>query len=116
MSNNDWKSRLGVVFSTDPNYEYSDEQSAAEESLDPKQQELRVWLDRKHRGGKVATIVKGFRGAESELKELAKMLKSRCGVGGAHKDGEIIIQGDHCDKVVELLAKSGYKSKRAGGK
>lgn len=115
MSNNDWKSRLGVVFSTDPNFQYSEEQDVAEEQVAPQQQDLRVWLDRKHRGGKVATLVKGFRGSESELKELAKMLKSKCGVGGAVKDGEIIIQGDHRDKVIELLAKSGFRSKKAGG-
>ncbi|MFR9651784.1 MAG: translation initiation factor [Rikenellaceae bacterium] len=115
MSNNDWKSRLGVVFSTDPSYQYSEEQDVAEEQVAPQQQDLRVWLDRKHRGGKVATLVKGFRGPESELKELAKILKSRCGVGGAVKDGEIIIQGDHRDKVIELLAKSGFRSKKAGG-
>lgn len=114
MSNNDWKSRLGMVYSTNPDFEYETEQESAE-SIDPSQQNLRIWLDRKQRGGKVATLVCGFDGPEDDLKELAKMLKSKCGVGGAAKDGEIIIQGDHRDKVVELLTKAGYKCKKAGG-
>ena len=115
MSNNDWKSRLGVVFSTNPDYNYDNSCEADQESVSPSQQDLRVWLDRKQRGGKVATIIRGYVGSESELKELAKMLKSKCGVGGAAKDGEIIIQGDHRDRVMELLSNCGYRSKRAGG-
>ncbi len=115
MSNNDWKSRLGMVYSTNPEFEYSSEEESQEESLSPSQQDLRIWLDRKMRGGKVATIVRGFVGSEGDLKELAKMLKSKCGVGGAAKDGEIIVQGDHRDKVVDLLVKAGYKAKKAGG-
>ncbi len=114
MASNDWKERLGVVYSTNSDYNYStDEQSI--ETLPPAQQDLRVWLDKKHRAGKVATIVRGFVGDDESLKELAKVLKSKCGVGGSAKDGEIIIQGDHRDRVVEILTKSGYKSKRAGG-
>ncbi|MFI3301745.1 MAG: translation initiation factor [Rikenellaceae bacterium] len=115
MSNNDWKSRLGMVYSTDPNFEYKSAEDSDAETLEPSKQDLRVWLDRKQRGGKVATMVKGFVGSEDDLKALARELKTKCGVGGAAKDGEIIVQGDHRDRVVEILTKSGYKCKRAGG-
>ncbi len=115
MSNNDWKSRLGMVYSTNPDFEYTSDSQGGEETLDPSKQDLRIWLDRKQRGGKVATIIKGFVGKEEDLKELARTLKTKCGVGGAAKDGEIIVQGDHRDRVVEILSKSGYKCKRAGG-
>ncbi len=115
MSNNDWKSRLGMVYSTNPDFEYSSSQDEDQTTLDPSKQDLRIWLDRKQRGGKVATIVKGFVGSEDDLKELARELKTKCGVGGAAKDGEIIVQGDHRDRVEEILTKSGYKCKRAGG-
>ncbi|MFI3327549.1 MAG: translation initiation factor [Rikenellaceae bacterium] len=115
MATNDWKERLGMVYSTNPDFEYNSDSDNEIESLEPSKQELRIWLDRKQRGGKVATLVCGFVGNEADLKELAKMLKSKCGVGGAAKDGEIIIQGDHRDKVVELLTKAGYKCKKAGG-
>ncbi|MFR9603094.1 MAG: translation initiation factor [Rikenellaceae bacterium] len=115
MSNNDWKSRLGMVYSTNPDFEYQSNTDNDQERLDPSKQDLRVWLDRKQRGGKVATIIKGFVGSSDDLKELARTLKTKCGVGGAAKDGEIIVQGDHRDRVVEILTKSGYKCKRAGG-
>ncbi len=115
MSNNDWKSRLGMVYSTNPDFEYSSSEGEHAETLAPRQQNLRVWLDRRQRGGKVATIVKGFVGTSDDLKELARHLKSKCGVGGAAKDGEIIIQGDCRDRVVEILTNSGYRCKRAGG-
>ena len=73
-----------------------------------------MWLDRKHRGGKVATLVRGFVGTADDLTELARLLKKRCGVGGAAKEGEIIIQGDHRDRIVEILLETGYRCKRAG--
>lgn len=114
MASNDWKDRLGMVYSTAADYQFTTADDSVE-TLPPAQQDLRVWLDKKHRAGKVATIVRGFIGADDDLKELAKLLKSKCGVGGSAKDGEIIIQGDHRDRVVEILAKSGYKSKKAGG-
>lgn len=115
MAENDWKARLGVVFSTNPDFNYTtDDEQEEVETLAPERQNLRVWLDRNHRGGKTVTLVKGFVGSEEDLKELAKELKNRCGVGGSAKDGEIIIQGDHRERVVELLTKAGYGCKKAG--
>ena len=111
---NDWKQRLGMVYSTNPDFEYNTVEEPEQQTLPPQQQNLRVWLDRKQRGGKVVTLVKGFVGQESDLVELGRMLKSRCGVGGSAKDGEIIVQGDHRDRVVELLVAAGYKCKKAG--
>ena len=114
MSNNDWKSRLNVVYSTNPDFVYQTEQESEVETLPPQRQELRVWLDRKQRAGKQVTLVKGFVGSESDLRELASLLKSNCGVGGSAKEGEIIIQGDFRDRVVEILTRAGYKAKKAG--
>ena len=113
-SMNDWKQRLGMVYSTNPDFEYSTTEEQEATTLPPAQQNLRVWLDRKQRGGKTVTLVKGFVGTESDLSELGRMLKNKCGVGGSAKDGEIIIQGDHRDRVVELLTSAGYKCKKAG--
>lgn len=114
MAENDWKARLGVVFSTNPDFQYTSEQEPEVESIAPAKQNLRVWLDRNHRGGKTVTLVRGFVGPEAELKELAKELKNRCGVGGSTKDGEIIIQGAHRDKVLQILLDKGYRAKSAG--
>ena len=110
----DWKERLGMVYSTNPDFEYTTTEVEEQATLPPQQQNLRVWLDRKHRGGKTVTLVKGFVGAEADLTELGRMLKSKCGVGGSAKDGEIIVQGDHRDRVVDLLTQAGYKCKKAG--
>lgn len=112
---NDWKARLGMVYSTNPDFQYQTEEPEPVETLAPERQELRVWLDRKQRGGKVVTLIKGFIGSDDDLADLARMLKNKCGVGGAAKEGEILIQGDHRDRVVELLIKAGYKAKKAGG-
>ena len=114
MADNDWKSRLGMVYSTDPDFRYETRQEEEPATLAPAQQDLRVWLDRKHRGGKIATLVRGFVGRDDDLQALARMLKTRCGVGGAAKEGEIIIQGDHRDRVVDMLTRSGYRCKKAG--
>ena len=110
----DWKARLGMVYSTDPDYEYDTGAEPEPETLAPAQQELRVWLDRKQRAGKVVTLVKGFVGRDADLQELARLLKTKCGVGGAAKEGEIIIQGDHRDQVVAILTAAGYRCKKAG--
>ena len=114
MAENDWKARLGVVFSTNPDFNYTTEEEESIETLPPAKQNLRVWLDRNHRGGKTVTLVKGFVGSEEDLKELAKELKNRCGVGGTAKDGEILIQGAHRERVLEILLAKGYRAKAAG--
>lgn len=111
---NDWKERLGVVFSTNPDYKYETETEQEAETLPASKQNLRVWLDRL-KGGRVATVVRGFVGSQQELAELGKELKTKCGVGGTAKDGEIIIQGDHRDRIVDLLTRAGYRCKKAGG-
>lgn len=110
----DWKERLGMVYSTNPDFQYQTTEEPEVETPAPAQQQLRVWLDRKQRAGKAVTLVKGFVGREADLQALGKLLKSRCGVGGSVKEGEILIQGDHRDRVVELLLQAGYKAKKAG--
>lgn len=107
------KNKVGVMYSTNPSYDFDYEQE--EETLDPTDQYLEVWIDKKHRGGKIATLVKGFVGTESDLKDLGKLLKSKCGVGGSAKNGEIIIQGNVREKIMEILDKEGYNYKRVGG-
>ena len=114
MADNDWKSRLGMVYSTNPDFEYRTDERTEPETLPPARQQLRVWLDRKQRAGKVVTLVRGFVGREADLAVLARLLKARCGVGGAAKEGEIIIQGDHRGRVVQVLTKAGYGCKKAG--
>ena len=112
--NNDWKARLGMVYSTNPDFEYNTGSEHEIETLPPAKQDLRVWRDSKQRGCKVVTLVKGFVGSEEDLTELGRMVKKRCGVGGSVKDGEIIVQGDHRDRIVEILIQAGYRCKKAG--
>lgn len=106
--NNDWKERLNIVYSTNPDYQYQTEQEEEPDRLPAAQQKLRVQLDRRNRGGKTVTLVTGFIGTDEDLKALGKLLKSKCGVGGSAKDGEIIVQGDFKQKVIDLLKQEGF--------
>lgn len=116
MKKNDWKERLNIVYSTNPDFNYETDEDTQETTLPPQQQRLRVQLDRKNRGGKVVTLITGFVGCDEDLKDLGKLLKQKCGVGGSAKDGEIIVQGDFKQKVIELLLKAGYtQTKGVGG-
>ena len=108
------KNRDGVVYSTDDSFEYNYASDDEEETLLPAQQNLKVFLDRK-KAGKIVTIVNNFVGKTEDLETLGKMLKSKCGVGGTVKEGEVLIQGEVRDKVIDLLIKAGYKAKKAGG-
>ena len=112
--NNDWKKRDGVVYSTNQSFDYQYQQNDQAETLANAQQNLRVMLDKSGRAGKQVTMVTGFVGSTADLEMLTKLLKTKCGVGGSAKDGEILIQGDLRDKVVTILAKEGYKAKRSG--
>lgn len=112
MAENDWKKRLGVVFSTNPDFVYEEEAVTEAETLEPSRQNLIVSIDRKGRGGKQVTLVTGFVGSASDLAELGRTLKVKCGVGGSAKDGEITVQGDFRDRVVAVLKDMGYKARR----
>lgn len=103
------KQPIGVVYSTNPDYQYQYDEEHEAETLAPEKQRLRVSLDRHHRGGKTVTLVKGFVGTDEDLQALGKMLKGKCGVGGSAKDGEIIIQGDQQEKVRAALTAAGYR-------
>ena len=108
----DWKNRLGVVYSTNPDFKYVTDEPVEEETLEPGKQKLIVRIDRRQRAGKQVTLIEGFKGKSEDLAALAKTLKPRCGVGGTAKDGEITIQGDLRDKIVTLLTSMGYNAKR----
>ena len=111
---NDWKKREGIVYSTESTFGYQYQQNEEASTLPPQQQNLKVMLDKSGRAGKQVTLVAGFVGTAADLETLGKLLKSKCGVGGSSKDGEILIQGDLRDKVVQVLLKEGYKAKRSG--
>lgn len=108
MKKNDWKDRLGMVYSTNPDFQFVTDDEPEAETLPKNQQRLRVRIEKNGRGGKTATIISGFTGSETDLKELGKWLKGRLGVGGSAKDGEVLVQGDFKQRVIDLLKADGY--------
>jgi len=115
VMSNDWKERLGVVYSTNPDFEYDKEEQVEQDTLPPSKQTLTISLDKRNRKGKAVTLIAGFTGKEDDLRDLGKLLKTHCGAGGTVKDGEILIQGDFRDKVQKFLQESGFRTKRSGG-
>ena len=109
---NDWKKNLNIVYSTNPDYHYQQDETPEEETIAKEKQLLRIKLDTKQRRGKAVTLVTGFVGKDEDLNDLGKMLKVKCGVGGSVKVGEIIVQGDVREKVLTILQKEGYKKSR----
>lgn len=112
MKSNDWKDRLGVMYSTNPDFKYETDDEEATDTRPKEKQLLRISLDKRNRGGKVVTLITGFSGTEEDLAALGKLLKVKCGVGGSAKDGEIIVQGDLRAKVLDILQKEGYTKSR----
>ena len=112
IKKNDWKERLNVVYSTNPDFQYETDECEEEETIAKNQQKLRVFIEKKGRGGKTVTVISGFVGTEDDMKELGKMLKSKCGVGGSVKDGEILIQGEFKLRIIDLLKAEGYTQTR----
>jgi translation initiation factor 1 len=111
MSKKNKPDTRGFVYSTDPNFQFEEEKNVSD-TPPPSSQQLSVWLETKHRAGKAVTLVGGFKGKEEDLEALGKKLKSFCGTGGSAKDGEIIIQGDQREKVLQWLQKNGYKNSK----
>lgn len=109
------KNIAGVVYSTDPEFAYVYNDISTQETLEPNKQDLRVQLDKKQRNGKAVTLITGFIGTEEDLEVLGKKLKQRCGTGGSAKNGEILVQGDFRDKIIETLKNEGFKVKKSGG-
>ena len=107
MKNNDWKSRLNIVYSTTPDFRYEEEEEEEVATPEKRQQKLRVSIEKKGRGGKTVTVVSGFTGSEDDLKELGNLLKAKCGVGGSVKDGDILIQGEFRQRIIDLLKEEG---------
>ena len=112
MKNNDWKDRLNIVYSTNPDFNNESQEECEPDTLDRKQQKLRVSIEKKGRGGKTVTVINGFIGKEDDLKELGRLLKTKCGVGGSVKDGEILIQGEFKQRIIDLLKAEGYTQTR----
>lgn len=108
MKKNDWKDRLNIVYSTNPDFNYTTEENEEAETLPKSQQRLRVSVEKKGRGGKTVTLIRGFVGTEEDLKELGRLLKAKCGVGGSVKDGEMLVQGEFKQRITELLKAEGY--------
>jgi len=104
-----------IVYSTNKDFVSQEIEDEGVDKVPASGQMLKVWLEKNSRGGKTVCVIKGFRGPEEELEKLGKVLKSKCGVGGSVKDGEIIIQGDHRDKIIKILSEVGYAAKKAGG-
>jgi translation initiation factor 1 len=115
MSGKKDNNRINVVYSTNPDFQYEHDLNIEPESIPKNQQNLRVMLDRKKRAGKAVTLITGYIGKTEELEKLGKFLKTKCGVGGSVKNGEILIQGNFCDKIIQLLTIEEYKVKRSGG-
>lgn len=112
MKKNDWKDRLNIVYSTNPDFNYTTEENEEAETLPKNQQKLRVSTEKKGRGGKTVTLIRGFVGKEEDLKELGRTLKAKCGVGGSVKDGEVLVQGEFKQRITELLKEEGYTQTR----
>lgn len=108
----DWKDRLGIVYSTDPDFKYETQEEPEPDTKPKSEQRLRVAIEKNHRGGKTVTVVRGFAGTAADLSALARMLKTRLGVGGSAKDGDILIQGDFRQRVVDILKADGYRDVR----
>jgi translation initiation factor 1 len=115
MSKKEFKHREGIVYSTNPGFNYSNPSAETRTTISPEKQDLRVFLDRKQRAGKTVTIIRGFIGKEEDLEILGKTLKSKCGTGGTVKEGEVLIQGDFREKIMQYLLQMGFKAKKAGG-
>ncbi|MDR1746492.1 MAG: translation initiation factor [Tannerella sp.] len=112
MKTNDWKERLGVIYSTNPDFRYETGEAVETATVAKAQQRLRIALDRRHRGGKTVTLISGFSGTDADLMALGKMLRIKCGAGGAAKEGNIIVQGDFRQKVLDILLNEGYSGSR----
>ena len=112
MKKSDWKERLGITYSTNPDYSYQYQEETEESTLPAEKQLIRIALDKRNRGGKMVTLITGFRGTNEDLIALGKMLKVKCGVGGSAKESEIIVQGDFRQKILEILIKEGYAKSR----
>ena len=115
MAKKNKKERIDIIYSTNKEYEFDYEENNEEETLPPSKQKLKVSLDKKARKGKTVTIIEGFIGTDIDLKALGKLLKSKCGVGGSVKDGQIFIQGEFREKIITLLKEEKYEAKRVGG-
>ena len=113
---NDWKKRLNIVYSTNPDYHYEEDGGDDVDTLAKDKQILLISLDSRRRRGKSVTLIKGFIGTDDDLQELGRLLKMKCGVGGSAKDNEIIVQGDHRQKILEILRKEGYTKARIHGR